>query len=219
MSKEYVLDIDPTVKVLYGHQEGAKKGYNPKKQGRPSHCFHSYFVGSLRLVLDAEVHPGNETSGRYWHNALWDILDNRLPRHLHPGIIRGDIGFGNEDTMSGCESRHVKFLFKLKQSVNVKKLIELLEKSDHLWQDAGDGWQGYETQLKLMGWLRSRRVIVLRRSASKKKLKNNLLSAAEAVVQEELLFPKVIEAEDIPEYDCTGHKSERSHRNNITALS
>lgn len=204
LSNKYVLDIDPTVKALYGHQEGAEKGYNPKKPNRPSHCYHSYFIGSLRLVLEAEVRAGNETAGCYSHDGLWDILDNRLTPHLHPSIIRGDIGFGNEDTMSGCESRKVKFLFKLKQSVNVKKLIEQLEKNDHLWQDAGDGWKGYETHLKLMGWSRSRRVIVLRRPASKKNRKefgNKLLPATDTVVQEELFFPQVIEAEEIPKYD------------------
>ena len=36
---KYVLDLDPTVKVLYGHQEGAEVGYNPQKPGRRSHCY------------------------------------------------------------------------------------------------------------------------------------------------------------------------------------
>lgn len=205
LSAGYVLDLDPTVKSLYGHQEGAKKGYNPKKPGRPSHCYHSYFIGSLRLVLEAEVRPGNETAGRYSHAGLWDILDNRLQRHLYPSLIRGDIAFGNEDTMAGCESRKVKCLFKLKQSGYVKKLIEELEKSSHdVWQNVGDGWDGYETPLQLMGWSRSRRVIVLRRPApSKKEQESDVkrLPMAKTVVQEELLFPDIIEPEEVPEYD------------------
>ncbi|CAN5390836.1 hypothetical protein BH10PSE19_BH10PSE19_15640 [soil metagenome] len=40
----WVLDVDTTVKVLYGKQEGAVVGYNPKKPGRPSHTYHSYFI-------------------------------------------------------------------------------------------------------------------------------------------------------------------------------
>jgi hypothetical protein len=32
------------------------------------------------------------------------------------------------------------------------------------WVDAGQGWQGRDGQLKLDGWSRSRRVIVLRRA-------------------------------------------------------
>jgi len=31
-----ILDKDSTAKRLYGHQEGAKTGYNPRKPGRPS---------------------------------------------------------------------------------------------------------------------------------------------------------------------------------------
>jgi hypothetical protein len=31
LSEPWILDSDVTVKVLYGHQEGAVKGYNPHK--------------------------------------------------------------------------------------------------------------------------------------------------------------------------------------------
>jgi hypothetical protein len=99
----------------------------------------------------------------------------------------------------------VKFLFKLRQSVNVRKLLEQLEKCNYdLWQDAGDGWLEYETQLQLMGWSRSRRVIVLRRPASQKSRQEsggNLLAAAKTTAQDELLFPEVMASEQIPEYD------------------
>jgi len=40
----WVMDVDVTVKVLYGKQEGAVVGYNPHKPGRPSHAYHSYQV-------------------------------------------------------------------------------------------------------------------------------------------------------------------------------
>ena len=34
----WILDVDATVKPLFGHQEGAVVGYNPHKPGRPSRC-------------------------------------------------------------------------------------------------------------------------------------------------------------------------------------
>ena len=49
----WILDCDATVKVLYGHQDGAVVSYNPHKPGRPSHIIHTYWIGNLRLVLDA----------------------------------------------------------------------------------------------------------------------------------------------------------------------
>lgn len=33
--------MDSTVKTLYGREEGAKIGYNPRKPGRPSHAYHT----------------------------------------------------------------------------------------------------------------------------------------------------------------------------------
>ena len=48
----WVLDVDTTVKVLYGKQEGAVVGYNPTKPGRPSHTYHTFSIANLRLILD-----------------------------------------------------------------------------------------------------------------------------------------------------------------------
>src|SRR5215470_20070763 len=51
LAEPWVLDVDATIKPLYGHQEGAVVGYNPRKPGRPSHCYHTYMLSDLRLVL------------------------------------------------------------------------------------------------------------------------------------------------------------------------
>jgi len=46
----WILDVDTTVKCLYGHQEGAVVGYNPKKPGRPSHTYHTYMIANIRMI-------------------------------------------------------------------------------------------------------------------------------------------------------------------------
>jgi hypothetical protein len=51
LSAPWILDVDVTVKPLYGTQEGAEIGYNPKKPGRPSHAYHTYQMAGLRLIL------------------------------------------------------------------------------------------------------------------------------------------------------------------------
>src|SRR3954451_16615499 len=67
----WILDVDTTVKPLFGHQEGAVVGYNPHKPGRPSHTLHTYWVAGLRLVLDVEVKAGNEQA--HSAPALWGL--------------------------------------------------------------------------------------------------------------------------------------------------
>ena len=54
--------MDATIKPLYGHQQGAEIGYNPHKPGRPSHVLHTFWVGNLRLVLDAVLTSGKQHS-------------------------------------------------------------------------------------------------------------------------------------------------------------
>jgi hypothetical protein len=64
--------------------------------------------------------------------------------------------------MVGAEERDLGYLFKLKQSANVKKLIrQIFRKED--WVEAGQRWQGREDVLQLSGWSKARRVVVLRR--------------------------------------------------------
>ncbi len=60
LSEPWVLDMDSTVKPLYGHQEGAVLGYNPKRPARPGHVYHTYTMAGLRLELDADVTADNQ---------------------------------------------------------------------------------------------------------------------------------------------------------------
>lgn len=190
----YVLDIDATVKTVYGSQEGAEVGYNPHKPGRPSYCYHTYMIGAARLVMDVDVLPGKQTAGCYSHPGLWRILD-RLPPRLHPTFVRGDIAYGNEGTMHGCEERGTDFLFKIRKSKLVKQLCLDLSKAGTPWEDAGNGWQATETQLKLSGWSRSRRVVLLRRP---KKKPPAIRALPQPGLQNEFEF---VEEEALPHYD------------------
>ena len=161
LSEPWVLDMDSTVKLLYGHQEGAVLGYNPKKPGRPSHVYHTYTMAGLRLVLDVEVAAGNEHASKHAAPGLLALLD-RIPRDCRPAFLRGDSGFGTEAVMREAEQRGLPYLFKLRLTANVKKLIKKTFSKDD-WTAAGQGWQGRTDTLRLEGWSRQRQVAILRR--------------------------------------------------------
>jgi hypothetical protein len=161
LQEPWVLDVDTTVKPLYGHQEDAVVGYNPNKRGRPSHAYHSYFVANIRMVLDMEVQAGNQTAPSFAQPGLWAFLDG-LAEQSRPVFLRGDCHWGAEKAMVGAEGRHVRYLFKLKQSANVKKLIGQIFQQEG-WVEAGQQWKGREDVLRLSGWSTARRVVVLRR--------------------------------------------------------
>jgi hypothetical protein len=62
-------------------------------------------------------------------------------------------------------TRWIPYLFKLKQSANVKKLIEKFL-GRHQWVEARQQWQGLETELRLSGGSKARRVVLLWRRLS-----------------------------------------------------
>jgi hypothetical protein len=163
LSEPWIMDMDGTVKPLYGRQEQAVRGYNPTKHGRPSHVYQTYFIAAIRVVLDVEVQPGNQTASLYAQPGLWAWLDRR-PREQWPKLVRGDISWGTETMMVNCEKRSLRYLFKIRQTTKVKRHIAGLFGGDE-WVPAGAGWEGLSSELQLSGWSRKRRVVILRRPA------------------------------------------------------
>jgi len=161
LSEPWILDVDTTVKPLYGHQEGAEVGYNPHKHGRASHSLHTYLMANVRLVLDVEVRSGKEHASRHSQEGLWRLLD-AIGRENWPALVRGDNNWGTEAVMQRCEQEGLPYLLRLRRTANVKRALERAM-SEGAWTEAGHGWQGKEAQLRLVGWGRSRRVILLRR--------------------------------------------------------
>ena len=165
LSTSWILDTDVTVKPLYGYQEGAVKGYNPHKQGRPSHAYHSYLIANLRLVLDVEVQPGNQTSSSHSLPRLLSLL-KQFPDDCKPEFVRGDCDWGADSVMTALEEVNQSYLFKMKKGSGVKKLI----RSEHGkggWTSFNNHWDVKESEIQLTSWKRTRRVILMRRRLQK----------------------------------------------------
>jgi hypothetical protein len=150
-------------------------------------------MASTRLVFDVDVSPGDEHSSKHSAPGLWAFLD-RLPRDLWPALLRGDKGFGNEGVMREAEMRGLPYLFKLRLTKNVKRMIEKL--SGHDWVNAGQGFEAKESEVRLQGWGRGRRVIVLRRP-----LKEAVgLSSQDESAAAQLSFAEIGKAGELHEY-------------------
>jgi hypothetical protein len=165
LTTPWILDVDVTVKPLYGHQEGAKRGYNPHKPGRPSHTYHTYMMANTRLILEVEVQPGDQTSSSHSMPGLVALLKRLLENH-HPHFIRGDCDWGNDPVMTELEEMGQRYLFKLKRSKRVKELISKVHAIGE-WTRFNQEWELKESTIQLYGWQHSRRVVVSRRRLSK----------------------------------------------------
>lgn len=176
----WILDIDTTVKLLFGHQAGAEIGYNPTRPGRPSHTLHTYWIGNLRLVLDVEVQGGKACAAKHSLPRLRQQIERLAPEE-RPALVRGDNAFGNEGVMSEMEEIGQRYLFKLRQTAGVKRLIERQWQQGE-WQNVGQGFDAVEGELRLTGWSRARRVVVLRR-----RVKNSLAAETGSEGQQQVL--------------------------------
>jgi hypothetical protein len=98
--------------------------------------------------------------------GLNDILD-RLGKEQLPALVRGDCGFGNEPFIVELEKRGQGYLFKLRQTSGVKKMLmrQFTRKDWTIPGPSDQGWSAVEDTLRLAGWDKSRRVVILRRAA------------------------------------------------------
>ena len=92
--------------------------------GRPSHVLHTFWVGNLRLVLDAVLTSGKQHTSGHAKAAMARLLDELGDKA--PALVRGDCGYGNEDIIDVCEQRSLSYLLRLRKTANVKRLIERL---------------------------------------------------------------------------------------------
>ena len=160
LDKPWVLDIDASIKPLYGRQEGAEIGYNPAKPGRPSHVLHTFWVGNLRLVLDVQVSAGKQHTSGHAKAALGRLLDELQDKR--PALVRGDSGYGNEGILLELESRAQPYLLRLRQTANVQRLVAQQFSRQDWSRPDNQGCQMVEAQLQLHGWSARRRVVIVR---------------------------------------------------------
>lgn len=96
------------------------------------------------------MQAGNQTAPSFAQPGLWAFIDG-LEEKSRPVFLRGDCHWGAENAMAGAEERDLRYLFKLKQGANVKKLIgQIFHKEE--WEAAGQGWEGRTDELRLSGW-------------------------------------------------------------------
>ena len=112
------LDIDTTVEPLFGHQEGALPGPNPRYHGRPSYHPILCRIAETRTCLGALLRPGNTSLGAD-DVTYFRVLTRRVKQALKGGQllrVRIDAAGDCTDLMAGIADEGAHFLTKAKQT-------------------------------------------------------------------------------------------------------
>lgn len=151
------LDLDSTVFCREGKQEGARKGYNPKRKGRASHHPLLAVLAEAHFVLHGWLRSGNCGSARGVVAFLQEALA-LVPAGLKIACVRADSGF--------CENAFLLFLeqMKLPYIVVARMTASIRARCTGLteWTALDQNYAVGEVWLKLHGWPVARRFVVLR---------------------------------------------------------
>jgi Transposase DDE domain group 1 len=150
------LDLDSHVRTVYGNQQRASVGYNPKKPGRPS--FHPLFcfIGETRDFLHGIFRTGKAHSCRGVKRFVDECL-KKIPEGIREIFLRADSGFYDGDFLNYLEMRKILYAVVVKLYPWIQ--IELVGLK---YRDIGGGISVGEMLYTGIGWKEPRRMVVIR---------------------------------------------------------
>lgn len=153
---EDTLILDSTVCERYGTQEGACKGYNPKKPGRPSHHPLKAGLGSGYVVNLWNRRGDTHTA----HRCVEFYAQTRreLPKDLRIRWTLADSGFAEEGFLAHLEAEGAPYIMALRLTRYVQRALRDLQD----WRTLERGLEVAEVTQALSTWSRARRLIVIR---------------------------------------------------------
>lgn len=158
----YTLDFDSTVMVREGSQQGAAKGYNPKRPGRPSHNPLMAFVSDVRMIANYWLRPGNTSAGTNYLAFLDDTLARLQDKRV--GLIRMDSGFFTGEILNCLEEKGLKYIVAGRFNNRIKYSLT----HERKWIEVTDGLEISETTYRADGWERPRRIVMVRQEIEKR---------------------------------------------------
>jgi len=153
----YTLDLDSTVFERYGQQEGSLKGHNPRKHGRPSHHPLLAVLSEAHFLLHGWLRSGNCGTSRGVEEFLKEALALWGQREKIR-LRRADSGFFDDKLLSLLEQRLLPYIVVARLTLWVKRAAQRVEQ----WTILDDDYAVGEFQLRLHGWDRERRFVVIR---------------------------------------------------------
>ena len=152
-----ILDLDSTVLTVFGHQEGAEVGYNPRYRGKRSYDPLLCVEANSSFLWDTELRCGNAGT---WDGSP-ELLAScfvSLPADLRELRVRADAGFGFHPVLTMLEERPAQYAVVARMASGLKQKLSGLH-----YERLNARWEIAECEYRAQGWPQARRCIVARR--------------------------------------------------------
>lgn len=132
--KTITLDLDSHVTPVYGSQQRAGLGYNPKKKGRKSYHPLLCFIGETRDYIGGLFRSGKHHSSYQAIQFLKRVI-KRLPAHIEEIRLRADGGFFSREMIKFLIKKSIEFYMVVPIQPWVQRKIKQMKD----WTDIGGG--------------------------------------------------------------------------------
>jgi len=150
------IDIDSSGINVEGHQEGATKGYNPKKLGNRCYNIQLAFCDKLKAYVTGFVRSGNTYTANGASEMIKELVANIKTDNLDI-LFRMDSGYFDEEIIKTIESLGCKYLIKGKV---YPTLASQVTDASVLFVKGEEGRETAELLTKLNTWDKDRRFVV-----------------------------------------------------------
>jgi hypothetical protein len=164
------FDLDSTVVTVFGHQEGAEVGYNPRYRGKRSYDPLLCMEDSSSYLWDSELRAGNAGT---WKGTveLLDTCFSNVPPDIREIRVRADSGFGFDPVLNRIESERADYTVVARMTAGLRRLLPGLP-----YKRVNRTWEMAECEYRAHGWARARRVCVARRFVASDEAQPTLFS-------------------------------------------
>jgi len=156
--KAITIDIDISVVNVEGHQEGAVKGYNPKKPGNRCYNIQFAFCDELKAYITGFVRSGNTYTANGAAEMIKEIVAHIKTDDLEI-LFRMDSGYFYEEIIEAIESAGCQYLIKGKAYPTLASQVTAPTIS---FTKGDEGRETTQLVAKLDTWNKERRFVVSR---------------------------------------------------------
>jgi hypothetical protein len=165
-----ILDLDSTVVTVFGHQDGAEVGYNPRARGKRSYNPLLCIEANSSYLWDTELRAGNTGT---WDGSV-ELLDTcfaNVPPDIREVRVRADAGFGFHPVFQALEARPAEYAVVARLTPAFRRLLPGLR-----YAPVHRNWEMADIEHRSLGWPKPRRFVVARRFISEEETQPTLFA-------------------------------------------
>ncbi len=165
-----ILDLDSTVVTVFGRQDGAEVGYNPRYRGKRSYNPLLCIEANSSYLWDTELRAGNTGT---WDGSV-EFLDTcfaNVPPDIREVRVRADAGFGFHPVFQALEARPAEYAVVARLTQVFRRLLPGLR-----YEPVNRNWEMADFEHRSLGWPKPRRFVVARRFISEEEAQPTLFA-------------------------------------------